>query len=184
MSQPPRATEADLVQRIWTELQRATLDRHHEWRTPILASVDALGAPQARTVVLRGADARAAQLVFYTDRRSPKVAELRATPAAALVLWSTRLSWQLRVSATAQVHTEGPGVDAAWARVSVSAAAGDYLSAQAPGAALDDATTAPPAAHHLAVVTLQVVDMDWLELSREGHRRAQLVGSNVRWRVP
>lgn len=184
MSAPPHFTETELVRRVWTELQRATVDRHHEWRTPVLATVDPQGAPQARTVVLRGADAHALQLVFFTDSRSPKVAELQANPDAALVFWSRRLQWQLRVGVRAVVQTEGQQVDAAWARVGQSAAAGDYLSAQAPGSVVDAATTSGTAQHHFAVVTAQVEHWDWLELSRDGHRRARVVDRGVEWLVP
>jgi pyridoxamine 5'-phosphate oxidase len=184
MSAPPHITETELVRRVWTELQRATVDRHHEWRTPVLATVDPQGVPQARTVVLRSADAGSGQLVFFTDSRSPKVAELQANPAAALVFWSRRLQWQLRVGVRAVVQTEGPQVDAAWARVSQSAAAGDYLSSQAPGSALQPATATVSEQHHLAVIAAQVEELDWLELSREGHRRARVLGSEVQWLVP
>lgn len=180
----PQVTEAELVHRIWTELQRATVDRHHEWRTPVLATTGLDGLPQARTVVLRAADATASQLMFFTDRRSPKVAELQAVPAAAFVFWSKRLSWQLRIRVTMQVHTEGPLVDTAWSRVSQSAAAGDYLAAHAPGSPLGTATTAPTSAHHLAVVSARIEHLDWLELARDGHRRASLTGSAVAWLVP
>ncbi len=184
MSAPPHITDTELVRRVWTELQRATVDRHHEWRTPVLATVDQQGVPQARTVVLRGADAHALQLVFFTDSRSLKVAELQANPAAALVFWSRRLQWQLRVGVRAAVQTEGPRVEAAWARVGQSAAAGDYLSAQAPGSVVDAATTLGTAQHHFAVVTAQVEHWDWLELSRDGHRRARVVDRGVEWLVP
>lgn len=184
MSHFPSTTEAELVQRIWSELLRATVDRHHEWRTPVLATTSAPGVPQARTVVLRGADAQAAQLVFYTDSRSPKVAELHAAPAAVLVFWSQRLKWQLRADVRTQIHTQGTWVESAWARVSQSAAAGDYLALQAPGSALDPAAPAGGEQHHFAVVTAHVEQLDWLELSREGHRRAKLVGGEVRWLAP
>ncbi|MCU0927314.1 MAG: pyridoxamine 5'-phosphate oxidase family protein [Hydrogenophaga sp.] len=184
MSHFPRTTEAELVQRIWAELLRATVDRHHEWRTPVLATTSAPGVPQARTVVLRGVDAQAAQLVVYTDRRSPKVAELQASPAAAMVFWSQRLKWQLRASVRAEVHTQGALVDAAWARVGQSAAAGDYLAPQAPGSPLEAATATGSEQHHLAVITAQVEELDWLALSREGHQRARVLGSEVQWLVP
>jgi pyridoxine/pyridoxamine 5'-phosphate oxidase len=184
MTLTPRATEGDIVQRIWTELQRATVDRHHEWRTPVLATICPEGVPQARTVVLRGADANASQIVFFTDSRSPKVTELRAAPAAAFVFWSQRLSWQLRVQVQSQVHIAGPRVEEAWARVSQSAAAGDYLAARAPGSALHPTAVAERGSHHLAVVTAHVEQMDWLELAREGHRRARVVGSTLEWLVP
>jgi pyridoxine/pyridoxamine 5'-phosphate oxidase len=184
MTLTPHATEGEIVQRIWTELQRATVDRHHEWRTPVLATICPRGAPQARTVVLRGADAKASQLVFFTDSRSPKVNELRTTPAAPFVFWSKRLSWQLRVHVRSQVDIAGPQVEEAWARVSQSAAASDYLSALAPGSTLHPSTAQAPGSHHLAVVTAQVEQMDWLELAREGHRRARIVGSTLDWLVP
>jgi pyridoxine/pyridoxamine 5'-phosphate oxidase len=186
----PLLTEPEIRQRIWMELQRATQDRHHEWRTPMLATVGADGLPQARTVVLRQADPRLCKLQIYTDSRSPKVAELAAKPQAMLVFWSKRLSWQLRVQAVASVQHTGPEVDAVWTKVSQSAAAGDYLSARAPGDVLpaaDAASAAEPGLqqpHHLAIVTAQVQEMDWLELARSGHRRAVFQAEAWQWRVP
>ena len=187
----PLLTESDIRHRIWTELQRATHDRHHEWRTPVLATVGTDGLPQARTVVLRHAHAGAGTLQIFTDSRSPKVAALAAQPAVALAFWSKRLSWQLRVQATASVQLSGPEVDAVWARVSQSAAAGDYLSAHAPGDVLPHASPDEAAAtssrarvHHLAIITAQVQSIDWLELGRGGHRRAVLQGDQWDWRVP
>jgi len=93
-------TAPEIRQRIWVELQRATQDRHHEWRTPVLATTGADGLPNARTVVLRYANAKLGILQMYTDSRSPKVAELLARPQVMLAFWSKRLSWQLRVRAT------------------------------------------------------------------------------------
>ncbi|MGC4365411.1 pyridoxamine 5'-phosphate oxidase family protein [Hydrogenophaga sp. R2] len=172
-----RITPAELPGRIWQELQRATVDRHHEWRTPVLASVDADGLPQARTVVLRRADAEARTLTCFTDARSPKCADLQARPRAALVFWSQRLGWQLRITADARVATDGPAVQAAWERVRPSAAATDYLMPRAPGAPLDTTTTGPAGErHHLAIVQLEVRAIDWLELHRDGHRRGRWDG--------
>ena len=186
----PLLTETDIRQRIWMELQRATHDRHHEWRTPVLATVGAGALPQARAVVLRQADAKLTTLQIYTDNRSLKVAELTANPGVMLAFWSKRLSWQLRVQAVATVQRDGPEVDAVWAKVSQSAAAGDYLSANAPGDVLQHAVTASaPAAggqpaHHLAIITAHVQSIDWLELARSGHRRGMLKGDVWTWLVP
>jgi pyridoxamine 5'-phosphate oxidase len=184
MTPVPPGTDADITHRIWSELQRATVDRHHEWRTPVLASTGLDGLPQARTVVLRAADPSASQLVFFTDRRSPKVAELQAAPTAAFVFWSKRLNWQLRVRVNTQVQTEGPLVDAAWARVSQSAAAGDYLAPHAPGSVLNDPVDHTHGTHHLTVVTAHIDHIDWLELARSGHRRARLVHGTLTWLAP
>ena len=185
-------TPEEIRPQIWKELGRASRDRHHEWRTPVLASIDADGLPDARTVVLRQVDAQAGRLTFYTDSRSPKVAQLQAQASAMLVFWSARLSWQLRLRVACSVITDGPEVDALWQGVKQSAAAGDYLSPRPPGAVLPPSSGTADAAevkvpaptHSFAVLHAQVLQMDWLELSREGHRRAQLCTTTWTWLTP
>ena len=181
-----------LVVRLWKELTRAPHDRHHEWRTPVLATqgIDQ-GGPQARTVVLRHADAPLWALRVYTDARSPKCSELVAQPLAQLTFWSKRLNWQLRVSALATVEFEGEQVNAAWERVRQSHASADYLSAFPPGH-VQSSTKAPGRysddslrGHHLAVLSFKVSSMDWLALSKDGHRRARLTpAGEMEWLVP
>lgn len=181
-----------LVARLWQELTRAPHDRHHEWRTPVLATqgIDQSG-PQARTVVLRHADAPLWKLSVYTDARSPKCSELVAQPLAQLTFWSKRLNWQLRVSALATVEFEGEQVNAAWERVRQSRACADYLSALPPGhvqssiKASEENTADSLRVHHLAILNFKVSSMDWLALSKDGHRRARLTPAGVlEWLVP
>jgi hypothetical protein len=181
-----------LVVRLWQELTRAPHDRHHEWRTPVLATqgIDQSG-PQARTVVLRHADAPLWALRVYTDARSPKCSELAAQPLAQLTFWSKRLNWQLRVSALATVEFEGEQVNAAWERVRQSHACADYLSAFPPGhvqssiKATGGNSDEPLRGHQLAVLNFKVTAMDWLALSKDGHRRARLTPAGEReWLVP
>jgi pyridoxamine 5'-phosphate oxidase len=181
-----------LVTRLWQELTRAPHDRHHEWRTPVLATqgIDQSG-PQARTVVLRHADAPLWALRVYTDARSPKCSELVAQPLAQLTFWSKRLNWQLRVSALATVEFEGEQVNAAWERVRQSHASADYLSALPPGhvqssiKAPEKNTADSLREHHLAILNFKVSSMDWLALSKDGHRRARLTpAGELEWLVP
>ena len=178
--------EADLKRRVWQELQRATQDRHHEWRTPLLTSTGLEGALQARTLVLRHVDTVAWQLTFYTDSRSNKVLELQKNAQAAVVFWSKRLGWQIRLQASVTVHTEGPEVDAAWCRIYQSPSAGDYLSLATPGSPLHLQADSPEQSkrHHLALLSAQVTSLDWLELAQTGHRRAQMTPTTLDWRVP
>ena len=173
-----------LESRVWTELVRAVVDRHHEWRTPVLASVDADGAPQARTVVLRRADPAARVLEVFTDRRTPKVAQLRTAPRAVVVFWSNRLHWQLRVQARAEVLVDGPAVHQAWARLAQGSSAADYLAPRAPGTPLSVEAGEADDGHHLAVLRFEVVSLDWLALRREGHRRASIDAAGVVWVEP
>lgn len=141
----------------------------------------------ARTVVLRQVDVVSQLFVIYTDSRSSKVSELLLHPQAILVFWSDRLSWQLRVKVTVSVNTAGALVDAAWRVVSQSAAAGDYLGLTPPGSLLGPekgSSETRSNLHHFAVLDLVVIDIDWLELSRTGHRRARFSADSCDWLNP
>ena len=176
---------ARLEQQLWAELQQAVGDRSHDWRSPVLATVDAAGLPDARTVILREVDAAARQLVIYTDERSPKVAQLLAQPQAVMVFWSAALGWQLRATLRLAVQNSGLAVSSRWARLKMTRAAQDYLSPLAPGSALQAPAPVRDSREHFAVITGEVLAMDWLALAPEGHRRARFApGEPAAWLQP
>ncbi len=180
-------TPQEIRQQIWKELGRATQDRHHAWRTPVLATAADDGLVNARTVVLRGVDATRASLDIFTDDRSPKVSELRTQQAALFVFWSSRLRWKLRVRVNMSVQTTGPDVEALWQRVSQTASASDYMAQAAPGTAwCEPGNSAEDSSRHshFALLRAQVTEMDWLELGRGGHRRARILADTWEWLVP
>jgi len=177
----------DIRQQIWKELGRASVDRHHAWRTPVLATVGCDGLPNARTVVLRKVDANHQTLCIYTDARSVKVSELAKEPKAVFAFWSARLNWQLRVRVAISVITDGSDLQVLWQRVQQSASAADYMAAVAPGTARPEAHSSAytaSRAHHFALLSARVLEMDWLELGRGGHRRARLNAETWQWLTP
>jgi pyridoxamine 5'-phosphate oxidase len=176
----PYLPPENLIARVWQELTRATKDRHHDWKTPAFASIGLDGNPQARTIVLRNANKELWTLSAYTDLRSTKCQELEKHGLAQLVFWSKKLRWQLRVSVNVSIHAEGNLVESVWTSVSQSNSSKDYLSNQAPGSLInfDKANEAhllkAPVRHNLAVLSFQVISMDWLALGKDFHRRAQI----------
>jgi len=72
----PLQTPHEIREQIWRELARASQDRHHAWRTPVLATVGGGGFANARVVLLREVDVAHQTLRVYTDARSPKVREI------------------------------------------------------------------------------------------------------------
>jgi pyridoxamine 5'-phosphate oxidase len=177
---------ADIEAAVWQELRRAAVEPGHAWRRCTVATLGEHG-PEARTMVLRECDAEAATLCFYTDARSPKVAQWAADPRTEIVCWSPTLNWQVRLRTQVEVETEGLGVSARWARVRFSPAAQDYLSHAAPGAPLG-ARPVPHvdavAHHHFAVAVARVLAVDWLALHPAGHRRARFSGGERCWLAP
>lgn len=165
---------------LWRELASAPHDQQHPWRTPTLATTDGqIG--DARTVVLRETDAAAKRLTIFSDARATKVAQLCAHPLGTLVMWSPALNWQLRLRVELQVHADGLAVSSYWAHLKLSPAAHDYLSALAPGSALDNALGARGERAHFALITADVLSVDWLELHAMGHRRARFAGGTSTW---
>jgi pyridoxamine 5'-phosphate oxidase len=170
---------------IWSNLERATIDRRHGWRTFALGSQgidvgDTRSGPSMRMVVLREVDRKTRSLLVYTDSRSEKFAELSVMPFASVLFWNARANWQLRMHVQTSLVMEGADWALRWQQVQNSRAAVDYQSALRPGAPLhgfdqpNQRLGAAPdsSAHFFAMVRATVSTCDSLELRPEGHRRA------------
>jgi pyridoxamine 5'-phosphate oxidase len=179
-----RLDSLHMVERAcWLELGHAAHDREHPWRVMTLATIDG-GRADARSVVLRDVDTERREIVFYTDARSPKVAQIHAQPQAVLVGWWPQPGWQLRLRVTLSIETSGLEVSSRWARVKLSPSAHDYLAALPPGTPVERFQPERGSREHFAVVTARVDEMDWLELHADGHRRARLAGDASTWLTP
>jgi hypothetical protein len=175
-------------------LGRGSADRRSPLHTPVVSSVGADGAPQARVMVLRKADRATGLLRFHTDARSPKVASLHARPVAVLG-YHPGEAVQLRLTGVAEVVREGPEVDAIWAQSTEFARrcymveAGPGTPLPAPGSGLPagvegrkpEADELVPARANFAIVKVQVTRLDWLHLAQSGHRRAEFAAADD-WR--
>lgn len=180
-----RLTDLDAIhQASWHQLARCATDKAHAWRVMGLATVDA-GLADLRSVVVREVDVPARTLLFFTDARSPKVAQINAQPQARMLAWSATLGWQLRLQVHLAVETTGLAVSSRWARLKLTPAAQDYLSPLSPGTPVDHPLPERSTRAHFAVVHARVQSIDWLELHAEGHRRALFDGSGAgRWVTP
>lgn len=186
--QPEHYYDLGAVQReAFSMIARGVADPRHAFHTPVLATNGADGFPAARTVVLRGFDPQQRTLIFHTDRRSTKVAELSADPRVAVVFYDAKGKIQLRAAGTAAVHTGDDVSKAAWERLSAWSRR-CYLGAP-PGTPSHEPTSGLPAdlehreplpteadggASNLVVVRVQMSRLDWLYLAAHGHRRAAL----------
>ena len=171
---------------LWHELANAAHDPLHGWRRQVLAtSSDDGDAADARTLVLRELERDERTLLFYTDARSGKAHQVAARPLGTLVAWCPVLSWQLRLRVRLELQTAGLAVSSRWAKLALTPAARDYLGPAAPGTPVD-----PEAAAHevgrtfFALLSAQVLAIDWLEIGEHAHRRAAFDEAGARWLVP
>lgn len=164
----------DLVE----SLRRAVLDKESPLRTAILASVDEKGMPQARVLIIREFDEQDMQLRFFTDARSHKVVDMKASPNVQLVFYDAGQKLHFRMNGTATLHLRSELTNELWGQLP-EYGRGDYLSQQPPGASIVDPTEGwnrdtAFGSDNFMVVDVKVHDVDWLKLSASGHKRARL----------
>ncbi|MBW6397769.1 pyridoxamine 5'-phosphate oxidase family protein [Roseomonas sp. HJA6] len=151
-------------------------DRRSPFHTPALATVARDGAPSLRTVILRAFDPATRRLRIHTDSRSPKTAELRAEPRAALLAYDPATHTQLRLAGRVTLHDCDAIAEDAWV-TSRESSRMTYAAALAPGAPLPAPLAGPddPQAGriHFVAVVMTIDCLDWLLLDPAGHRRAR-----------
>ncbi|MBS0247019.1 MAG: pyridoxamine 5'-phosphate oxidase [Proteobacteria bacterium] len=121
-------TEADEPMRLFAAwLEDATKSEPRDPTAMTLATVDRDGMPDARMVLLKGADETG--FVFFTNTESQKGTELAATPKAALVFHWKSLNRQIRVRGVVERVTDAEA-DAYFATRPKQAQIGAWASQQ------------------------------------------------------
>lgn len=175
------------LEAAWALLERGAKDRKAPAHTPVLAT-SRDGAPGVRTVVLRGCDRQARRLRFHTDRRSPKVAEIEAEPAGAVLVYDPGEKVQLRLDCQLRVRIDDEMAREAWAATRDFSRV-CYQVMRAPGTPVDDPRAVPfsaedsqGGAEHFAVISALIDRIEWLYLAAPGHRRAEFLWQEGEWR--
>ncbi len=159
-----------------------------------LATADAAGRPSVRMVLLKAADARG--FVFYTNLASPKSADLRANPRAALCLHWARLERQVRIDGRAEpvsneeadhYHATRPRLSqlGAWASRQSEPASGRFELEQAVAAAALRFPVGPvPRPPHWSGwrVVPERIEF-WQQRAFRHHDRQRFVRENGGWRA-
>ncbi|MEC9197021.1 MAG: pyridoxamine 5'-phosphate oxidase family protein [Pseudomonadota bacterium] len=156
----------------WDRLRAGVAEPTAAARTMTLATTGLSGWPQARTVVLRGADQASGLLTVHTDGASEKVAEIRMDQRATMLVWDDEVNLQIRLRVEVE---ERPRKYLAklWERIPDSARR-VYGGAPYPGYAI-----ASPQDHHtdgdfgrFAVLDCAVVEVELLRITPTRHFRA------------
>lgn len=160
------------AEEIWKTLVRATVDKKHPWRVAGFSTAGGNG-PQVRSVILRAVNAVEHQLVFYTDARSQKMADIAHDPRVALLFWNAGNNTQLRVCGKASCESSELIVNDFWDQIP-DYARRDYATLSAPGHVLGSGGLLhdfETARRNFVVLNVGVHSMELLVLKREGHVR-------------
>ncbi len=170
------ATLPGMLGRAWEMLGDGAARRNIAANRPVMATVAADGTPEARTLVLRGADRQGGVLTFFTDAGSAKLDAIAAHPVAALHVWDAAAMVQVRIGAAVR-QLSGPDADAVWASMRPEAFL-NYGSVPPPGTPIPDAlayqraTDVAVARAAFVVLEAQVRTLEVLHLGAV-HRRAR-----------
>ncbi len=183
------------LDRAWSLVSDGADDRNAPAHTPILATLDATGAPKQRVMVLRSVDRDARTLRFHSDSRSSKIDEIQASPAVSVLVYDAEEKIQLRLRGNACAAQDGPWADTAW-RNADNFARRCYLSDPAPSTPSDKPVSGLPdrlegrkpsdqelvsARPNFAVILMEIHEIDFLYLAHQGHRRARFAWQSGRW---
>lgn len=155
----------------------------------------------AYTVVLREASRDNNSLVFYTDLRSEKVAEINEDNRITILKYNEECRVQVILRGTADIYHQNAITQHYWSKDGYKGRR-SYLAQPAPSSVINEPEdgleylngkefneTDMEGYENFAVVKVQILALEFLKLSREGNRRARftLNSSNEwqgQWLVP
>jgi pyridoxamine 5'-phosphate oxidase len=154
-----------------------------------IATVDAFGNPQNRTVILRSVDADAKTISFHTDCRSSKVQDLMHNPNTAALLYDHENRVQVRLQCIAALHQNNAIANDCWqkARLQSQLTYGNETASSTliPIPTLLNVNEVNVTEAHIQfckenfmVVTLQIHALDILFLHHTGNKRMQTLYKN------
>ena len=96
----------DLLEEAWKELKDATTIKGHPFRFCSLATAGNIENIMQRTVILREIT-ESKTLIFYTDKRSGKVNQIKINPFGSVLFYDPKKSLQLIIKGEIQLITMG-----------------------------------------------------------------------------
>jgi len=170
---------------IWSLLSRGVVDRSEDFRLPVVI-VNKDGYSDGRIVVLRGAFKDKKILRFHTDLRSSKISALKKNNTIYFLFYNKKRKIQVRAKGFATINYKNSITEEAWKKTQIISRK-CYLASQAPGTISNEPDPGYPKElegknpkfeeteigfDNFCVIESKIVEMEWLYLASQGHRRA------------
>ena len=179
-SQPAEIIITDLFK----DLERATLERKHPFRTCYLATTEVDNVPAQRTVVLRKVLSKN-KLLIYTDYRSPKLQEIKQQNQISLLFYHPERQIQVRFQAIAKIHHQDTMCLVEWNKLS-DYNKKDYQTDLPPGS--DILNSEEELSHNpefdsnfFSIISIEPFKVDVLQLNSVEHKRMVGQLENGEW---
>ncbi|MGD1839926.1 MAG: pyridoxamine 5'-phosphate oxidase family protein [Thermonemataceae bacterium] len=168
-----------LLQLAQEELTRSNADKKHPFRYFVLATLG--DYPEVRTVVSRKVT-QDLSVVFFTDTRSPKVAQIEDKARVSALYYHPKKKLQVRIKGTATLISASDPTYTQFLHQAQQSSLKDYTTQKAPGSileAIDDTLTQEKVYFSPIKITPAIVEV--LQLGREQHLRSAYYKQEDTW---
>ena len=190
-----------ILEDCWHRLINGANSSKHSFHNPSIATING-SFPEIRTVVLRKVIPQEKTLIFHTDYRSPKINQIKKNNTICWLFYDAKSRIQIRLKTVATIHYQDDISLKRWNESRLESRK-IYLVNPAPSTMVKSPTDGlsehlnnkdlteenlTPGYENFAVVKNRVIEIDWLFLNHDGHRRAKfLLGENEvekYWMIP
>ena len=159
---------------IFNELRKGALKKKHPFKKVVLTTVSNV-IPKARWVVFRKLTSEG-KIHIYTDGRSDKVKELKNNSNCSLLFYNNRQGLQIQFNCKAILHQKNELSNKYWNGV-LGTSSENYTTLFPPGSTINNIEDGHEIINdiednHFALIEIDPLRMEVLQLSRVGHIRA------------
>jgi hypothetical protein len=168
-------------QELEEELQKGTSKKGHPFRYGTMGTVGLGTTPRLRTIVLRRIS-EDLKLVFYTDRRSKKIAHIKENNTASLLFYHPKKLLQLKIEGKATIISDTEELKKQWSEVQ-PASRKDYTTVSAPGSPISNPDNVKylDDKNYFCIVEIEPFKIEYLKLKRPNHLRILFSKEDGEW---
>lgn len=185
----------ELKLHIWQQIIEGVKNENHGFHFPVLATVGSEGIRQ-RILTLREAEPEARILIAFSDYRTGKVADLLQNSRANWLFFNNASKEQLRADSQVTIHHKDEYARILWDNLPPSSRT-EFLGVLSPGTTSQDYTNNYPefvfnkelnyentenGFENFCVLSCEVSNLDYLQLRKSGHVRAQYFWRDNEWK--
>ena len=179
-------TLKQILKKIWSLLENGVPDGKSVFHIATLSTINSMGKPATRSVVIREVNKSKKIISFNTDIRSKKWEELIVNPSSTLHFYDPSLKIQIRISGTSLLYHNNNLSKKAWSQ-SESMSQVCYVTPLSPGKIIDspeytdqfikeyNQKEQEQGIINFGRINLVVSEIEWIYLVHTGHRRAKFI---------
>ena len=180
----PDNTLEEIPSIVFSELRKAAFRKKHPFKNVVLTTVNEQ-TPISRWVVFRKLTLEQ-NLLVYTDSRSEKIKNLRKNHNCGLLFYNNKQGLQIYFNTIPTIHQKNELTKKYWQGI-VGTSSENYTTLYPPGSLINSIDKGHKIDKSLndkyfSIIEFDPVKMSILQLSRDGHIRANFVKINSVWK--